>query len=499
MNIKTFAIALSFVFISSLVRGQASQPYLVADFSEKDLPVMLDLCHQGGFEMLVERTPFSTYGHYVWNNAFAPEGDRSVKRMAQAAEKEGVTLGLLVQEDAISLNDMYFSPKYFRQYRRSEQLKLFEELTADEVDIALRRNETFKDQSSLNLLMIDDEIVSFGTKEFAGDLVLLHHCTRGMYDTKITSHGTDAKVFRIMDSPGRFVIPDGELLQTVRQQLADRLSAANVSTILYQGVPGQEVLDEAIRVRQVERWEQEGVTNGSLGWFMIHAADKKRAATEMEDLEWMLAKAAAYDANYALLVDPKAIKGHGSLRDLLVKAGQWGELIRGDAFTSQQKSLLKDPYLDWHLECQPDSLYIVYPWNLSRRFQCKLQEIDTGLLRGEDWVWKSEEEGPFGIRLMVDGEVEVTNPMINTNKGLVMFPCTLKPGQRLDYLFGETACVMDANLNKVSEFTVEGVAELAQGENEVYLLCEVDPSVRKFPVMTLRYITREIPFMLNPH
>ena len=496
MNIKN-SIILS-VLLCLFVRVQC-QPYLVADFAEKDLPEMLSICHQGGFEMLVEKTPFATFGHYEWNPTFAPDGDLSVKRMVKAAQEEGVTLGLMVQEEVISLNDAFFSPKYFKHYECSEPLRLFDGITANEVDIALRRNESFNSLSAMNLLLIDDEMVSIGTMEFAGDLVLLHHCKRGLYGTKSIAHDVNSVAYKIEDTPDHLVLPKGELLEQVRQQLADRIAAAEVSLVLVKDAPGQELLEESVRVRQVERWENEGIANNTLGWFMIYAADKKRPATSVESLEWMLSKAAAFDASYGVLLDSEAIKNHGSLTEMLELMKRWNQLIQNQEFNPSQREMMKDPYLDWHLESGLDSDMMLYPCNFSRRYQCDLQTIDTGLLSSDTWEWKVEEECRFGLRVQVDGEVEIVNPMVNTSKGLVMFPCTLKPGQRLMFDFGETAFVVDKNLNRLKEVPIEGLPELAKGENEVNFYCEVDPKAEQLPVVRLRYITREKPFVIRPH
>ena len=496
---KRIVFLVMFMAMAFGVDAQLPQPYIVSDFAEKDLPKMLELCHQGGFERLVEKNPFATFGHYEWNPTFAPEGDSSVKRMVKMAEEQGVALGLMIQEDIVSLNDAFFSPKYFKQLQCSEPMRLFEDLAPNEVDIALRRNESFNSLSSLNLLLIDDEMVSIGTMEFAGDLVLLHHCSRGLYGTKSTAHDVNSKVYKISDTPDRFVLPKDDLLEQVRRQLADRLAATEVSFVLVKDAPGQELLEESIRVRQVERWEKEGVANNTLGWFMIYAADKKRTATSIESLEWMLSKAAAFDASYGLLLDPMAIQNHGSLNKMLELTKQWNLLNSHKAFNSIQKEMLRDPYLDWKLERQLNPQFRLYPCNYSRRYQCLLQPVDTGLLSSETWTWNVEEEGRFGLRIQVDGEVEIINPMVNTPKGLVMFPCTIKPGQRLMYDFGETAVVVDANLNRLEEVTIEGLPELAKGENEVNFLCEVDPEVETLPVVRLRYITRETPFIVYPH
>lgn len=481
------------------LRAQSPRPYIVADFAEKDLPTMLGLCHQGGFETLVVRTPFSSLGHYEWNETFAPEGDRSVRRMVKAATDEGVTLGLLVQEDVVSLNDAFFVPRYYHQFQHSEPLVLFDELSTDDVDIPLRRNDLFKILSTLNLLLIDDEVVSFGTMELVGDLVLLHHCSRGLYGTQKTSHSLDAKVYRVWDTHERNVIPDGELRQLVRQQLADRLAAANISLVIVKDDSEQEILDKSIRVRKVESWENEGIANNTLGWFMVHPADKKRAATTMSELEWVLSKAAAFNASYGFLVDLKTITTHGMMAEMLETMRRWNMLTQHDAFSTSLKEVMKDPYLDWHLERRSDSLYGLYPWNYSHRYQCNLQKIDTGLAQSETWRWNVEEEGRFGMRLQVEGETDIVNPMVNTLRGLVMFPCTVRPRQILEYHFGDTAWIMDANLRLLESIPIEGLPELAKGDNEVSFLCEVDPQAEQLPVVTLRYITREQVFLIHPY
>lgn len=492
-KIGVLILLLAFVFG---LNGQENRPYLVADFAESELPILLDICHQGGFETLVVRTPFSTLGHYRWNEAFAPEGDRSVRRMVASAAAEGVTLGLLVQEDAITLNDAFFAPKYFKEYQHSEPMTLFDEMSVEDVDIALRRNDLFKVPTTLNLLLVDDEVISFGTMEFTDDVVLLHRCTRGMYGTKRTAHAIDAKVFRIWDRPDPFVIPEGELRQSVQQQLSARLEAGNITLMLSKGAAGQEILEGSVRVRQVERWEKEGAANNTLGWFMIHAADRKRAATSIEELEWMLSKSAAFDASYGILIDLQPAPG--MLPEMLATMRQWNMLSKSRAFTAYHKEVMSDPYLDWHLEPGTDSVFMLHPMNFSRRYQCAFQVVDTGLLQSETWHWNTDEEREFGLRIQVEGKVAISNPMVNTSKGLVMFPCTLSPGQRLLYDFGETAKVVDANGNMIETVSVEGFPKLAQGDNEASFLCEVDPATEQMPLVWLRYLTREPAFVIYP-
>lgn len=491
---KRIGILLILLAFACGLKAQVSEPYVLADFSEEELGTMLDLCHQGGFEVLIQKTPFSTYGHYHWNEAFAPRGDESVRQMVAAAEETGVQLGVWVQENAIDLEDTYFSPEYFKQYRKGGRLELYDGISADETTIAMRRTDALNTSSTLNLIMIDDELISYATMENSGGLTLIHRCTRGAFGTKAVAHSVNAVAYRIWGSPENFVEPEGELRDMVQQSLDEKLQLFPVK--IYQGEPGQDWIDESIRVSQVERWENES-TLSSLGLFLIRVSDKRRPATSMEELEWMLSKAAAFDAGYGLVIDPKALKSHGMLNEMLETMNQWNQLLRTGKLTEPQKELLRDPYLDWHLEPSDSLHYVLYEQNISRRFRCNFVETDPGVLRGETWTWNADEGGNFGLRIQVDGEVEILNPMVNTTRGLVMFPCALKPGQRLLYNFGETAWVVDADYHKLEEVTIEGLAELDVDSSEVYFLCEVDPTAKKRPDVTLRYITRSQQMMMK--
>ena len=471
--------------------AQVNEPYIIADFKEGDLGTMLELCNKGGFGVLIQKMPFSICGHYTWNDAFAPEGSSSAIRMVATAEEAGVRLGVLVQKNAISDDDSFFSKENFKQFRKEAKINLFGEHDANEITIVLYHDDVFENASSLNLVMIDDEMVKYNTMEYAGRLALLHDCSRGVYGTKAEFHSADAETYKILDLPGGLVVPEGELQERVQKCLDEKLQYFPL--FLRKDDPCQERVDVSMRLSLVERWEQMPTPLSSLGWFLIQASEKRRASTTMQDLEWMLSKAAGFQAPYGLTVEPKALTQHGMLDEMLETTSRWNRLLGADAFTEQQRQMFRDPYLDWHLEQQDSIHYLLYQMNYSRRFRCDLQEIDTGLLCSETWTWNADDEGRFGLQIKVEGEVEILNPMVNTTRGLAMFPCVIKPGQRLLYDFGETARVVDADYNTVSEVNIEGLAELDQGGNEVYFLCEVDPETTKRPVVTLRYITRERP------
>ena len=471
---------------------EPKQPYMVADFNEKSLESMLALCQKGGFEYLVEHTPFSTFGHYQWNPEFAPN-DKAVARMAVKAEAAGVHLGLLVQPDAISENDAYFAARYSKHFLREGRVELYSDLAENDIDIALHYTEVIQGVSSLNLILVENELISYGTIERAGDLLLLHHCTRGACGTRAASHPANAEAYKIWDSPGRFVVPDETLRDSVQWHLNRRIEASGITVTLQAGEPGQELLDGSLRVRQTERWaESDGVAKtGCLGWIYIYAANNKRDAISMDDVEWLMSKAVGFDAGYGLLIDQKAMKEYGQLDAILEKIRQWEGLRQTGNLTQAQRDELRDPYGDWHLEQEEDGRLALYQWNISRRYNCRFVEADSLFIGAEPWDWKAEADGAFGLRLQVSGKVSIKDPMINTEKGLLMFPCTIKLGQRLLYDGGEVAYLMDENYKTLKEITIEGVALLPEGTSKVHFYGETEKE-GAVPEVTLRYITSSL-------
>ena len=322
---------------------------------------------------------------------------------------------------------------------------------------------------------------------------MLHRCTRGAYGTRATAHTTKAEAYKLWDSPERYVTPDGALRDSVKKYLERRIEASGVSVVLQAGAPGQELLDGSLRVRQAEHWESsEGISkSGYLGWINIHAADQRRAATSLDDVEWLMSKAVGFDAGYGLLVDKKAIQEHGRLNEILEQIRQWDRLRCAGNLSEKQREALRDPYQDWHLEKEDDTHVKLFQWNYSRRYKCNFIEADSLLISAEPWEWKSDAPGNFGLRIQVDGKLSIINPMINTEKGLAMFPCTIKPGQSLVFDSGETAFVMDANFKKIAEVTMEGIALLPEGMSEVRFMCETMKEGDE-PKVTLRYITSSL-------
>ena len=489
----TLAIV-ALMLVSGRGYAQQSQTYLVADFDEYDIEKVLELCQKGGIGRLVHQHPFAYYGDYEWNNHFASDS-RAVASMVRKAANAGVQLGVMARTDALSPEVV--SASEVMHLRRSGSLELFDDLDAHDKDIAVKRTDLLKNPSSLNLILVDNELISYSTMELSGEIILLHRCTRGAFGTEITSHSMDAPTYKIWDSPDRLLAPDDMLSNEMKANLQKQLEVSGISFVLYEGDKGQEMVDESMRVRQAERWagDEEPKEGTSLGWFSIHAADKKRTSTTVEDLEWMLSKAIGHQACFGLLIDERAMKHHGGLDQMLSVMKLWRRIDDARVFTEAQRARMRDPYANWHIEPMSDSLYLLFPMNTSRQYRCTFKESEPGLYTTDPMTWVSTSESRFGLQLVCVGKEPVKNPMVGTEKSLIMFPCTLNHGQRLVYNFNEVAYLTDLNYNVIKEMTPEGTSILPEGSSEVRVMCE--GGRKRQPELIVRYQVREKPEMLN--
>ncbi len=498
---KVFFIA-CLLFLSMAVSGQSPKTYLVSDYNEEELDQVLDLCCQGGFSYLLHRYPFSSYGHYEWNPSFANKGDRSVIAMVDKAASHGVRLGIFVQMDAVSTNDSYFSPRYYSRLLKQGQVELLCDITADQTELTVYRNELFNDPSSLNLLLIGKELISYSTLEPVGNLMFLHHCNRGLYGTKGVDHSVSEPLYKLWDSPERFCAPEGDLLDSVRLRLAERLEAVGITFVERSDGEGHGVLNESQRVKKVEYWQQEYEEKGmdsrpmQLGWFQVRVSDRMQQSTTLQEVEWFLSKAAAYNAGYGMLVSRGVVQRYGQLDRVMDLVKHWNRLRDSGLLTEDQKESLLDPYTDWHLEPFDETHYLLFPLQVSRRFRCRYSLSEEGVAVAEPWEWKSEDGGQFGLCIQLEGKGEIVNPEIETENGVLRFPCTIKANQFLWYDYEEVAVVTDLNYNKIAEVIPEGDATLPFGASQVSFRFE-NKDKSKRPEVSVRYLLRETPVVFE--
>ena len=286
----------------------------------------------------------------------------------------------------------------------------------------------------------------------------------------------------------------GHFLDTMRKYNPDKLLQADLLTpasLPYLSrVNENMVWTASMRTKIVETLSQkqdfyhEQQMSWMIGNFPIILADKNRRATTLEELEWFLSKAAAFDAGFGLEVSAETLRKHGLTDEMLNTINIWETLRLDSAFNEAQKETFKDPYGNWHIE-KADSTYLLYTQHISRRYFCNFTD-DT-------WEWNNPYKSRFALQIAVDGKGSISELEFRTPNGILYLPCTLKAGQCLMYGFDGSTYITDQNYNTIEEVLPRGVSFLDEGSNEVTFTCEVKTEGKKQPVVSLRFLTRDVP------
>ena len=452
--------------------------------------------------------------------------------LQEKCRQAGLDLGISVLANRIPTNSRLVSPKPSPHLLKQGTLQLQSSIDDNQIEIAVYLSPLFDQPQNINVIQIDDELIVYRTTEASTFFHLLHHCKRGAFGTKATSHAKNAVVYKLWDTPERALLPDLEVQNQMAQAEAKRWAKTNSPLLIFNDLKSyalNELGDEAIglfldtmhkynpgkllqadlltpsskqylsRVNENQYWNEsmrtkiietltekqvfyhENQMPGMIGNFNIHLADKNRKATSMEELEWFLSKAAAFDAGFGLDFSADAMRKHGLTNIMLNTIKIWETLRLSQAFSDDIKETLKDPYCDWHIKRDKDSTFLLYPQHNSRRYYCNLYN--------DQWEWNSPYTSRFALCITVEGKGSISNPVVRTLNGILEFPCTIKAGQYLIYDFEGNACITDFNYNKIANVYALGESFLDEGISEVTFSCEVKMEERKKPEVNVRYYT----------
>ena len=200
---------------------------------------------------------------------------------------------------------------------------------------------------------------------------------------------------------------------------------------------------------------------GMLGWFSM------RAETSREDIEWMLARSAAFDAGYAFYTSFEALEANGQTDEILAMVGRWEKARMAGAFTVDQKKRLEDVSGEFHLEEHSPVAWSLTPISVTR-----LEAAQRQRQPGEPaYVSARFENGggeqPAGFILTATGGT-VSGVLIEIDGRPVRFDVSLTDGQHLVYRGGAEATVVSATWKPERTVPVEtGRMTVGPGTHQV--------------------------------
>ena len=503
---RNFAIVLCLffgvlAFAQEPLATKSTKSYLITDYNPKDTDFLKEKCHQAGLDM-----------------------------------------GMSVLANRIPTNSKHVSPKPSKHLLKQGVLSLQSALDDNQTVFAVYYSDLLEHPSSINVLQIEDELIVYRTTEAHVSFHILYHCTRGAFGTKPSAHPKNAPVYKLWDTPERTLLPDFELqnkmaqaeakkcaktdynllifndlnsyaynehgdeaighfLDTMRKYNPDKLLQADlltpISSLYLDRINENQTWNESMRTKIVETlaekqdFYRKNLIPWMIGNFQVLLADKNRKATTLEELEWFLSKAAAFDAGFGLDFSAENMKKHGLTNAMLNTINIWESLRLNGIFSDEQKEMFKDPYGNWHIEKADDSTCLLYNQHISRRYFCNFSD--------DRWEWNSPYSGRFALCVSVEGKGGISELEFRTPNGILYLPCTVKAGHYLIYNFDGSAYITDLNFNKIQEVQKQGVSLLDEGTNEVSFTCDVKAQEKKTLSVTVRFITRgEAESLLHP-
>jgi hypothetical protein len=331
----------------------------------------------------------------------------------------------------------------------------------------------------LHAVVIDDELVRYRAVSSVSPWRLLE-CERGAFGTRPMAHTEGAIVGKLLDHPYKVFFPTMEMQNEIARALAKRFNETGLNQMDFDGHEGcastgqgdyavemfakvfYDNLDHTVingtsnsehfywHINSYNNWGEpwsEGfresmqeyrINNQALfdrnfvphmlGWYLL------TETTTLGDMEWMLARAAGFNAGFAMATGLDALHKNADTGALLDAIREWESARSGGAFSDAQRGRLKNPKLEFHLASAGEGEWDLYELHASPGFLYRKALPEPG--KGGVTLWEYENPDrdqvlQFRLRVVGSGGT-ISDPRIVIDKAAtVTVPVVLKAGYSL--------------------------------------------------------------------
>src|SRR5579871_2354552 len=185
----------------------ATASYLIVDFSESNIDQAIRMARQAGLKYLYHSSPFATWGHFQLKPELFPHGWDGLRACIEKGRRAGIRIGFHTLSNFITPNDSYVTPKPDPRLARIGNSELIADLGAAQTEIPVAAPEYFAAKSTLNTVVIGEELIRYGAVSKEAPWRLLD-CTRGAWGTHAAAHARGAAVGMLLDHPYNVFLTD---------------------------------------------------------------------------------------------------------------------------------------------------------------------------------------------------------------------------------------------------------------------------------------------------
>lgn len=503
----------------------ATASYLIIGFDENNLDKAMALTKKAGLKYLYHGGPFKTWGHFVLNEKAFPENWKSMKNCVDRAKVQGIKLGVHTLSNFITTNDAYVSPIPDKRLAKVGESSLTADIGAESAEILIGSPKYFNQMknNSLHSVVIGNEIIRY--KEVsAGEPWKLTGCVRGAFNTKASSHKKGDKIGKLMDHGYKVFLSDADLSAEIAKNISELFNETGLMQVSFDGLEGVwstgmgqyarslftktwydnlnteikgKVINDAsnpghfnwhinTRYNWGEPWYagfRESQTNyrlmnqdfyrrnllpAMLGWFSMSSQ------TSIEDTEWLLARAAGFDAGFAFNLSFENVEKNGQSEAIFKAIKTWETARMAWAFTPSQKLKMEDINNEYHLEQAGPGEWQLYPYQVKRFVhEQKVRQPGEPLFSTFEFDNPYDDQPMMSIFNLVPGEnnngSSVGKIILEVNNySKIEIPVDLKPNQILKLDEKGKFQVFDRNWKLVREVEVnEKIPVLSKGKNKI--------------------------------
>ncbi len=518
----------------------ASASYLIMDFGEYNLDEMLSITKKAGLKYLYQGGPFENWGHFKLKEIPFPDNWESMKRCVDRAKEEGIELGVHTLSNFITTNDPYVTPIPDPRLAIVGKSILSGDVGKADFDIEIKSPDFFNQMknNSLHAVVIGNEIIRYeNVSEMAPWLLL--NCQRGAYDTKIANHNKGDEIRKLMDHGYKTFLTNSELSEELAMKLADLFNQTGLKQISFDGLEGNwstglgqygrqlftqkwydnlnpelqgKVINDAsnpghffwhvyTRMNWGEPWYagfRESQTSyrlmnidyyrrnlmpAMLGWFRFSAE------TSLEDVEWLMARSAGYDAGFGLTASPITFSNARG-EEALETIKQWETARLSGAFNADQKKRMERISNEFRLKAKAEKEWILYQFALMRHEHKQIIRQPGEPVSSSFTFENPNKKQPFRFIITAPKETAISEMYLDIdNFKKIELPLTLPAGYYLKYDGGAEAIIYSGHWKMISSVPMDAqILELSKGSHKLIFDCKFEKgkdSVVKLEMKTI--------------
>lgn len=197
-----------------------------------------------------------------------------------------------------------------------------------------------------------------------------------------------------------------------------------------------------------QKYYKRNLMPGMLGWF------KMTASTTVEDIEWLMARSASYNAGFAFVTDLNTVKQNGASEEIFSILNTWENARLEGKFSTAQMEKMKPLENEYKLKKTPDGDLWLTPV-FSYKFNHARKTLQPGQPAYSQFTIENKAVDQPLRFIMTALDEPVSNIRIELNGAKTLeIPVTLEKGQTLKFTEGSEAVLYDKHWQPLQKIPV---------------------------------------------